>query len=185
MYDTIHLVPPVVCDRCGAAHTSTQTHLFSDCLLDWEPGMIIAGSATQTGILKEEIYCCNTDAGDYVRLPVWIVIWHGVFVGHETDIDKAHLRLNQTDRLDMLKWLENSQVEARQWKGRYQRLYRDMQEWLKQRDAKPEDDIDLKTKFGGIFNRFPEEILKDMDPLARIVERNAPDTPAPGGWFDS
>jgi len=184
-HDRVMLEPPIICPHCGASHDSVSSALLTETMTTWRIGSFIRGCPVHTGLLREEVLCCKIGKGKYQRIPLWIIIWHGVYAGHSTDETTAHQRMNSIDRLDLLHWLDQAQTATREWRGRYRSLHRDLANWIDYRDRPPveEGESTLRWSFG-IFNRLPDEIVNDPDPLSRILETNAEDLPPSGMWLD-
>jgi hypothetical protein len=154
--------------------------------------MILPGCPVHSGILKDYIWCCPADTDEDKKLDVWIVIRHGIYVGHALDVETADRTLGSVDRLDLLDWLDRMQKTALEWSNRYHALYRDLSDWVEYRDLPEEEKSPAeeagegkKTRFRHSFLliRLPEEVRNDPDPLRRILERNRPDSEPDTGFF--
>lgn len=182
--DTLILDPPVLCPACGKLHGETQTHLLGDMLSTWSLGDVVRYSPVSTGVLAESVFCCRIEGTDqWNRIPLFVVIWHGVYAGHELSEEEALTRLNSIDRLDLLRWLELSQQDARDWRSRYRHLRSDIKEWIDEQ-KEPGAQSGPGLRFLRAFRSLPKEILDDPDPLSRILERNAEEEPVPRGMFE-
>ena len=182
--DTLVLDPPVVCPVCGKTHNETQTHLLGDMLSTWRIGDIVRYSPVSTGILNESVHCCRIEGTDqWTSIPLFVVIWHGIYAGHALSEEAAMAKQNSIDRLDLMRWLDQAQQEIRDWRSRYRHLRSDISEW-RDEQKNPRAERPERERFFGIFNALPDEILNDPEPLSRILERNSEDQPAPRGLFE-
>lgn len=183
MFDTLSLDPPVACPRCGKLHADTQTKHLSDTLTTWKVGQILRECPVTTGILREQVHCCRIgETNEWTKVEIFLVVWHGVYAGHGLSEDEAIAMLSRIDRLDLLTWLDKAQQETREWKARFRSLQRDVQEWVEEQKNPRAQRSKLEQAFGA-FHALPDEILKDPDPLARILERNDEALPVQRGYF--
>jgi len=185
LFDTLTLEPPVVCPRCGKSHRETQTKLFNSTLDTWKPGWFVQGSPIVTGVLRESVSCCRIgETSEWTTIPIFVVIWHGIYSGHEMFEEGALQRLASFDRLDLLKWLEEAQDEVREWKSRYRHLKSDVHEWVEEQ-KRPRSERSPGEQAFGAFRALPPEVLESTNPLAKILELNSEDHPAPRGFFEN
>lgn len=178
MFDTIHFKKPLACSSCGAEITSVQTKNF-DCVLEsYQIGSVLRGGNVHSGIIKETMWCdaCHKAGRTPADSPVYLVVWHTVLAGVETELAKAEARLAAVDRLDLIAWLDEAQREADLWHRRYSKLHSDVTRWHEHLTHPPEtvpEGEEGKRQRG--FRRFfslPDEILNAPDPLAAILAAN-------------
>lgn len=183
IHDTLILDPPVVCPHCGKVHSETQTSYLSESLSTWRKGDVVAGTPMTTGIFQEELFCCRIgDSDEWTKIPIYVVIWHSIYAGYALSEDEALKKLHSTDRLDLLKWLEEAQQNVRDWRSRYRHLRSDIEKWIDAQKTQEPDEGKFSLAFRA-FHALPDEILNDPDPLSRILERNDTELPAPKGFF--
>jgi hypothetical protein len=101
----------------------------------------------------------------------------------ELDLARAEALLASVDRLDLIGWLDEAQMQEASWKRRFEGLHRDVRRWSEhlqeQENPKPAPEGESpeqaarRKSFAAIWS-LPEEILTAPDPLAAILERNAP-----------
>ncbi len=83
LFDTILLVPPLTCPRCGSA-TELQTKLFDPTMMTYR-------------------------AGHEALTPVYLIVWHSILAGVALSEEDAHARLSAVDRVDLITWLDDAQ----------------------------------------------------------------------------
>jgi hypothetical protein len=180
MFDTIHLEKPIACKTCGAGILDFQTKQFESLMLDYHIGSVLQGGRILSGILKEEAYCdaCSS-AGKPSWTDVYMVVWHSILAGVETDEKQAQARLDAVDRLDLVQWLVEAQRKTREWKQRFYSLHNELRKWqnhLEEQKKPAENDVEnpeRKRRIGFFFGP-PEEILQATDPIAKILEIHSP-----------
>ncbi|MFW5836270.1 MAG: hypothetical protein ACOCVK_02560 [bacterium] len=178
LFDTIVLDPPMKCPHCGSAF-SLQTKHFDRAMLTYRIGSIISGSPALSGIFPEELYCetCRRADREHVKA-VYLVVWHTILAGVELSEADAEARLASVDRVDLIRWLDESQNAEREWQQRFWGLYRDVHQWHEhvRREANragADDDVPapLPRRLSALW-RLPQEILDSPDPLAAILEQH-------------
>ncbi len=107
---------------------------------------------------------------------MYLVVWHTVLAGVEQELAQAEARLCAVDRLDLIAWLDEAQLEADRWYRRYSKLHSDVTRWHEHvtnpPGAEPADDEGNRQQaFRRLFT-LPDEILNAPDPLAAILAAN-------------
>lgn len=194
LFDTIHLKAPLICPTCGAEELRLQTHELGDSMTEYRIGSVVTQTSVLTGIVKETHFCSACHKAERpADSPVYLVIWHSVLAGVEQDLAKAEERLGSVDRLDLIGWMDEAQVETRRWKRLYCHFRSDIERWNEHlaRAAAPEledtDDRKRLRAFSRIWD-LPEEILSAPDPLAALLEKARKDEEnsdggRTGGWW--
>ncbi len=172
LFDTLMLEPSVTCVTCGQVHTTLQTHSLGDSFATYRNGAFIRGCPVHYGILRETLYCHHENSERPRDQEVWLLVWHGIYAGHAPDEESAKVALAKVDRLDLVRWLEAAQTDAQLWHGRYRRLFGDLKDWKDLRDNPPTPPVEGQPA-PWRFNRLPDDVWQDADPLSRIIERNS------------
>ncbi|MBE2285010.1 MAG: hypothetical protein IAE77_16230 [Prosthecobacter sp.] len=178
MFDTIHFKKPLACPSCGAEITSLQTKDFECGLTSYQIGSVLRGGSVHSGIIKETLWCdaCHKAGRSPANSPVYLVVWHTVLAGVERELAKAEARLTAVDRLDLIAWLDEAQLEADRWHRRYSKLHSDVTRWHEHLTNPPgPEPADEEGKRQRAFRRLlslPDEILNASDPLAAILAAN-------------
>ncbi len=171
MFDTITLDPAIRCPECGALETSQQTKEF-ECLMSYYCIGSVVPSSCESGIIRDRFWCrvCQ-DADRETDRPLYLVIWHSVLVAVELDIGEAERKLRETDRLDLIRWLADSQRETLRWQGKFRKLMSSLNAWQRhlREKANPEPE-GKKSRFWSRFLSLPDEILNAPDPLDEIIK---------------
>ncbi len=178
MFDTIQFKKPLACPSCGAEITSLQTKDFECVLASYQIGSVLRGGTVHSGIIKERLWCdaCNKAGRSPADSPVYLVVWHTVLAGVEQELAQAEARLAAVDRLDLIAWLDEAQLEADRWHRRFCQLHSDVTRWHEHvtnpPGAEPADDEGKRQRaFRRLFS-LPDEILNAPDPLAAILAAN-------------
>ena len=130
MFDTIYLKNPIACKTCGADILDFQTKEFDNCLNHYRIGSVLSGSRVLSGVIKDEAYCrACSDAKRDAWTDVYLVVWHTILAGVETEECKAEARLNSVDRLDLVQWIEEAQRKEEQWQRRFFDLHHELRSW--------------------------------------------------------
>jgi len=178
MFDTITLDPAIRCPECGALETSQQTKEF-ECLMSYYRIGSVVPSSCESGIIRDQFWCraCQDADRQAVRL-LFLVIWHSVLAAVELDAGEAERKLRETDRLDLIRWLADSQRETLRWQGKFRRLMSSLDAWQRhlREKANPEPDCE-KSRFWSRFLSLPDEILNAPDPLDAIIKSHSGDSP--------
>lgn len=106
-----------------------------------------------------------------------VVIWHSVLVAVEKDREEAERKLAAVDRLDLIRWIEQAQNEAREWRGEFNALRDDLSRWHDYREQEGSrteegDAADGKRTWLDRLRMPDEEIRNAADPIAVILERH-------------
>ncbi len=178
MFDTIHFKKPLACPSCGAEITSLQTKDFECVLASYHVGSVLRGGAVHSGIIKDRLWCdaCNKAGRSPADSPVYLVVWHTVLAGVEQELAQAEGRLAAVDRLDLIAWLDEAQLEADRWHRRFCQLHSDVTRWHEHLahppGPTPDDEEGRRERsFRRLFS-LPDEILNALDPLAAILAAN-------------
>lgn len=178
MFDTITLDPAIRCPECGALETSHQTKEF-DCSMSYYRIGSVVPSSCHSGIIRDRFWCRACQNADrQTERPLYLVIWHSVLAAVELDIGEAERKLRETDRLDLIRWLADSQREALRWQGKYRRLMSSLDAWQRHlhEKANPEPE-GKKSRFWRRFMSLPDEILNAADPLDAIIKFHSKESP--------
>ena len=181
MFDTIELETPLACPGCGTSISSLQTHELGDTMAVYRMGARLRGSPFLKGILTERLWCpqCPYVEGKKETI-VYLVIWHSILAGVETDFDQAEMRLASIDRLDLIEWLDQAQQSSADWERKFLDLREDIRRWhehLTRKDeplveGETEDQRSRRVRFRNFFT-LPEAILSDPDPLGAILKNHS------------
>ena len=130
MFDTIYLKNPIACKTCGADILDFQTKEFDNCLNHYRIGSVLSGTRILSGVIKDEAYCQGcSDAKRDAWMDVYLVVWHTILAGVETEECKAEARLTSVDRLDLVQWIEEAQKKEEQWQRRFFDLRNELRGW--------------------------------------------------------
>ena len=130
MFDTIYLDKAIACKTCGADILDFQTKEFDSCMNHYRIGSVLSGSRVLSGIIKDEAYCqACSDAKRHAWTDVYMVVWHTIFAGVETEESKAQTRLASVDRLDLVQWIAEAQKKEEQWQRRFFSLHNELRRW--------------------------------------------------------
>ena len=173
MFDTIILEPAERCPRCVVEVTSLQTKEFDSVMETYRVGSVIAGCSVRMGVIEERLWCkACSDAGAESEWPVYLVIWHSVLAAVECDLGAAERKLRETDRLDLVAWLDAAQQESRCWQHRFWVLRGDLSKWHEHLQSQKAPNDEAPEAWRRMFS-LPEEILNDPDPLAALITRHS------------
>jgi hypothetical protein len=180
MFDTIYLDKAIACKTCGADILDFQTKEFDNCLNHYRIGSVLSGSRVLSGVIKDEAYCqvCS-DAKRDAWTDVYLVVWHTILAGVETEESKAQTRLASVDRLDLVQWIAEAQKKEEQWQRKFFFLHNELRRWHEYMEdqKKPQEPESNDNKLGRTLRsiRKPsEEVTKAADPIGKILELHAP-----------
>ena len=179
MFDTIYLKNPIACKTCGADILDFQTKEFDNCLNHYRIGSVLAGTRVLSGVIKDEAYCrACSDAKRDAWTDVYLVVWHTILAGVETEECKAEARLTSVDRLDLVQWIEEAQKKEEQWQRRFFDLHNELHRWheyVEDQKKPPEPETEGKKTLRklGSFWGPSEEIITALDPIGKILELHA------------
>ena len=175
MFDTSHFKKPLVCPSCGAEIATLQTKDFECVLASYHVGSVLRGGTVHSGIIKDRLWCdaCNKAGRSPADSPVYLVIWHTVLAGVEQELVQAEARLAAVDRLDLIAWLDEAQLEADRWHRGFCQLHSDVTRWHEHLANPPghapaDEEGKRQFAFRRLFS-LPDEILNSPDPLAAIL----------------
>jgi hypothetical protein len=180
MFDTIYLDKAIACKTCGADILDFQTKEFDNCLNHYRIGSVLAGSRVLSGVIKDEAYCQGcSDAKRHAWMDVYLVVWHTILAGVETEESKAQTRLASVDRLDVVQWIAEAQKKEEQWQRKFFSLHNELRRWHEyvEDQKKPQEPESNDNKLGRTLRSIwkpSEEITKAADPIGKILELHAP-----------
>ena len=178
LFDTIALDPAIRCPECGALSTSHQTKEF-ECIMSYYRIGSVVQTSCYSGINRDRFWCgaCQ-DADRQSERPLYLVIWHSVLAAVEFDAGEAERKLRETDRLDLVGWLADSQRETVRWRSKFRELMSSLKtwQWHLREKANPEPE-DEKLRLWSRFFSLPDEILNAPDPLDAIIKSHSEESP--------
>ena len=180
MFDTIYLKNPIACKTCGADILNFQTKEFDNCLNHYRIGSVLSETRILSGVIKDEAYCQGcSDAKRDAWTDVYLVVWHTILAGVETEECKAEARLTSVDRLDLVQWIEEAQKKEEQWQRRFFDLHNELRRWHEyvedqKKPPEPESEGKKTLRKLGSFWGPSEEIITALDPIGKILELHAP-----------
>lgn len=180
MFDTIYLDKAIACKTCGADILDFQTKEFDNCLNHYRIGSVLAGSRVLLGVIKDEAYCqACSDAKRHAWTDVYLVVWHKILAGVETEESKAQTRLASVDRLDLVQWIAESQKMEEQWQRRFFALHNELRRWHEyveeqKKPQEPESESNKRLRVLRSIWSPSEEIKTAADPIGKILELHAP-----------
>ena len=180
MFDTIYLDKAIACKTCGADILVFQTKEFDNCLNHYRIGSVLAGSRVLSGVIKDEAYCqACSDAKRHAWTDVYLVVWHTILAGIETEESKAQTRLASVDRLDLVQWIAEAQKKEEQWQRRFFFLHHELCRWHEyvEDQKKPQEPESDDNKLGRTLRSIwkpSEEITTAADPIGKTLELHAP-----------
>ena len=185
MFDTIVVKPALRCPRCEVEVTSLQTKEFGNVLETYSVGSVMTGCSVRTGIIEERMWCkACSDAGGESEWRVYLVIWHSVLAAVECDFEIAERKLRETDRLDLVAWLDAAQAESRRWQQHFWELRGDLSKWHEHLQSQKAPNDEAPEAWRRMFS-LPEEILNDPDPLAALIARHSGEDESDGKSWKS
>ena len=180
MFDTIYLDKAIACKTCGADILDFQTKEFDNCLNHYRIGSVLAGSRVLLGVIKDEAYCqACSDAKRHAWTDVYLVVWHTILAGVETEESKAQARLASVDRLDLVQWIAEAQKKEEQWQRRFFALHNELRRWHEyveeqKKPQEPESESNKRLRTLRSIWSPSEEIKTAADPIGKILELHAP-----------
>ena len=180
MFDTIYLDKAIACKTCGADILDFQTKEFDNCLNHYRIGSVLAGSRVLLGVIKDEAYCqACSDAKRHAWTDVYLVVWHTILAGVETEESKAQSRLASVDRLDLVQWIAEAQKKEEQWQKRFFALHNELRRWHEyveeqKKPQEPESESNKRLRVLRSIWSPSEEIKTATDPIGKILELHAP-----------
>ena len=180
MFDTIYLDKAIACKTCGADILDFQTKEFDNCLNHYRIGSVLAGSRVLLGVIKDEAYCqACSDAKRHAWTDVYLVVWHTILAGVETEESKAQARLASVDRLDLVEWIAEAQKKEKQWQRRFFALHNELRRWHEyveeqKKPQEPESESNKRLRVLRSIWSPSEEIKTAADPIGKILELHAP-----------
>ena len=180
MFDTIYLDKAIACKTCGADILDFQTKEFDNCLNHYRIGSVLAGSSVLSGVIKDEAYCrACSDAKRHLWTDVYLVVWHTILAGVETEESKAQARLASVDRLDLVEWIAEAQKKEEQWQRRFFALHNELRRWHEyveeqKKPQEPESESNKRLRVLRSIWSPSEEIKTAADPIGKILELHAP-----------
>jgi len=180
MFDTIYLDKAIACKTCCGDILDFQTKEFDNCLNHYRIGSVLAGSRVLLGVIKDEAYCqACSDAKRHAWTDVYLVVWHTILAGVETEESKAQTRLASVDRLDLVQWIAEAQKKEEQWQRKFFSLHNELRRWHEyvEDQKKPQEPESNDNKLGRTLRSIwkpSEEITTAADPIGKILELHAP-----------
>jgi hypothetical protein len=180
MFDTIYLDKAIACKTCGADIFDFQTKEFDSCMNHYRIGSVLSGSRVLSGVIKDEAYCrACSDAKRHAWTDVYLVVWHTILAGVETEESKAQARLASVDRLDLVEWITEAQKKEEQWQRRFFALHNELRRWHEyveeqKKPQEPESESNKRLRALRSIWSPSEEIKTAADPIWKILELHAP-----------
>jgi hypothetical protein len=180
MFDTIYLDKAIACKTCGADILDFQTKEFDSCMNHYRAGSVLLGSRVLSGVIKDEAYCrACSDAKRHAWTDVYLVVWHTILAGVETEESKAQARLASVDRLDLVQWIAEAQKNEQQWRRRFYSLHNELRRWHRyvedqKKPQEPESESNKRLRVLRSIWSPSEEIKTAADPIGKILELHAP-----------
>ena len=180
MFDTIYLDKAIACKTCCGDILDFQTKEFDNCLNHYRIGSVLAGSRVLSGVIKDEAYCqACSDAKRHAWTDVYLVVWHTILAGVETEESKAQTRLASVDRLDLVQWIAEAQKKEEQWQRKFFSLHHELRRWHEyvEDQKKTQEPESNDNKLGRTLRSIwkpSEEVTKAADPIGKILELHAP-----------
>jgi hypothetical protein len=180
MFDTIYLDKAIACKTCGADILDFQTKEFDSCMNHYRIGSVLSGSRVLSGVIKDQAYCrACSDAKRHAWTDVYLVVWHTILAGVETEESKAQARLASVDRLDLVEWIAEAQKKEEQWQRRFFALHNELRRWHEyveeqKKPQQPESESNKRLRVLRSIWSPSEEIKTAADPIGKILELHAP-----------
>jgi hypothetical protein len=180
MFDTIYLDKAIACKTCGGDVLDFQTKEFDSCMNHYRVGSVLLGSRVLSGVIKDEAYCrACSDATRHAWTDVYLVVWHTILAGVETEESKAQARLASVDRLDLVQWIAEAQKNEQQWRRRFYSLHNELRRWHEyveeqKKPQEPESESNKRLRVLRSIWSQSEEIKTAADPIGKILELHAP-----------
>jgi hypothetical protein len=180
MFDTIFLDKAIGCKTCGADILDFQTKEFDSCMNHYRVGSVLSGSRVLSGVIKDQAYCnACCKAKRVAWTDVYIVVWHTILAGVETEESKAQARLASVDRLDLVEWIAEAQKKEEQWQRRFFALHNELRRWHEyveeqKKPQQPESESNKRLRVLRSIWSPSEEIKTAADPIWKILELHAP-----------
>jgi hypothetical protein len=180
MFDTIYLDKAIACKTCGGDVLDFQTKEFDSCMNHYRVGSVLLGSRVLSGVIKDEAYCrACSDAKRHAWTDVYLVVWHTILAGVETEESKAQARLASVDRLDLVQWIAEAQKNEQQWRRRFYSLHNELRRWHEyveeqKKPQEPESESNKRLRVLRSIWSPSEEIKTAADPIGKILELHAP-----------
>ena len=180
MFDTIYLDKAIACKTCGADILDFQTKELDSCMNHYRVGSVLLGSRVLSGVIKDEAYCrACSDAKRHAWTDVYLVVWHTILAGVETEESKARSRLASVDRLDLVEWIAEAQKKEEQWQKRFFALHNELRRWHEyveeqKKPQEPESESNKRLRALRSIWSPSEEIKTAADPIGKILELHAP-----------
>ena len=110
---------------------------------------------------------------------MYLVVWHTIIAGVETEESTAQTRLASVDRLDLVQWIAEAQKKEEQWQRRFFSLHHELRRWHEyvEDQKKPQEPESDDNKLGRTLRSIwkpSEEITTAADPIGKILELHAP-----------
>jgi hypothetical protein len=180
MFDTIYLDKAIGCKNCGADILDFQTKEFDSCMNHYRIGSVLSGCQVLSGVIKDQAYCnacCNAKRDAWTD--VYMVVWHTILAGVETEECKADARLTSVDRLDLVEWIAEAQKKEKQWQRRFFALHNELRRWHEyveeqKKPQEPESESNKRLRVLRSIWKPSEEITKAADPIGKILELHTP-----------
>lgn len=179
LFDTFILDPPILCGGCGAKIASVQSKSFDSALDMYRVGDLVRGTKIRSGIVEEESWCpaCAAE-GPREKIPVFIVVWNGIYAGSRATMDEAERLSASVDRLTLISWLADAQEERDALRRAYSGLRGALTEY-REYTVSEDKTAFLASPFSG-FRSGLKELSESSDPLGMILERYANADPYEG-----
>jgi hypothetical protein len=180
MFDTIYLDKAIACKTCGADIFDFQTKEFDSCMNHYRIGSVLSGSRVLSGVIKDEAYCrACSDAKRHAWTDVYLVVWHTILAGVETEESKAQARLASVDRLDLVQWIAEAQKNEQQWRRRFYSLHNELSKWHdyveeQKKPQEPESEGNKTWRTLSLIWKPSDEITTAADPIEKILELHTP-----------
>jgi len=169
MFDTLRLPKTYTCIHCGHQITEIQTSVFGNLLKTYQVGDVAEGSDVKIGVLEESVYCPSCSNIDQ---KLYITVWHSLISGVYLSQKDAEDNLLKVDRADILFFLMRHQTEIATLRRKYLELFHTVEGYREYSKSITEG----KTWDGGFryLSTALPEVVKDPDPLKRILEMFRP-----------
>ncbi len=154
LFDTIEFPLPIKCKVCGKEHTSTQTKMFENLMVNYGVGDILPRNFI-TGVFQETIYCDHDDdeKENSWDQEIFLAVWHNILIDIEEDYKEAERKVRKFSQGDLYLLYQNLYQERNKYRYKYDAVV----DWTEK-----------YIKYQNLTNEGKEKLLKEEDSLANF-----------------
>ncbi len=161
---------PILCEKCGEEHFTTQTKHFENILTHYYVGDIVSGQLI-TGILEEFIFCehksSESDLNTSFEQKIYLIIWQRILIDVVSNYEEGENKLRAFGIGDLYLLHQDMFQRKNDFEAKYTRIKSYIKTFSESFTLNSEEIQKFKQK-ANIFSTFPS-----MD-LMGVIDKEKP-----------